>query len=67
MTAAGEDADLRERLLSLLSVDPFNRRSMLGSMVSEMALMGEPPELLRAFQSLANDDVAEAAKRVLQA
>lgn len=62
---AQEDADVRNQLLSLLSLDRFNRESALNTLVDDLRLKKAPKELVSAIASLLDDDVAEKTLEIL--
>ena len=62
---AQEDADVRNHLLSLLSLDRFNRESALNTLVDDLRLKKAPKELVSAIASLLDDDVAEKTLEIL--
>jgi hypothetical protein len=62
---AQEAADVRNQLLSLLSLDGFNRESALNTLVDDLRLKKAPKELVSAIASLLDDDVAEKTLEIL--
>jgi len=62
---AQEDADVRNQLLSLLSLDRFNRESALNTLVDDLRLKKAPKELVSAIASLLDDDVADKTLEIL--
>jgi hypothetical protein len=62
---AQEAADVRNQLLSLLSLDGFNRESALNTLVDDLRLKKAPKELVSAIASLFDDDVAEKTLEIL--
>jgi hypothetical protein len=63
---AKEDEETRERLLAILSLDSFNRVSLLNTYIGEMRLRGAPEELVDALESLLDNRVAEEALELLK-
>ena len=62
---AKEDPEIREKLLSILSLDKFNRKSALHSFLEQMRLMQAPEELRSAIASFLDDRVAEKGLELL--
>ncbi len=62
---AQEDADVRNQLLSILSLDRFNRESALNTLVDDLRLKKAPKELVSAIASLLDDDVADKTLEIL--
>jgi len=61
MRVAQEDAEIRRQLIGILSLDEFNRTSLLNSQIEEMRLAGAPQELIIAVACLLKEDVAQKA------
>jgi hypothetical protein len=64
---AQEDSQIGDQLRALLSVDEFNRQSVIRSMLDEMRLDNAPAELISAFACLLDDRIADKAIKVLDA
>ena len=64
---AREDPQIGDQLRALLSMDDFNRQSVLRSMLDEMRLNHASSELISAFASLLDDGIAEKAMEILNA
>ncbi|MBI2191628.1 MAG: hypothetical protein HYU36_06570 [Planctomycetes bacterium] len=56
---AQEDGQVREQILGLLRLAPFQRRSILNTQLDQMRLQGAPQEFIEAMASLLDDAVAE--------
>ena len=65
--AAREDAGLRARLLAIVDLEGFHRRSFLNGWIEEMRLKGAPPDIIKAAACLLDDDIARRAAEVLRA
>ncbi|UCG81716.1 MAG: hypothetical protein JSV60_05425 [Desulfobacterales bacterium] len=63
---AQEDADVRNQLLAILSLDRFNRESVLNTLVDDLRLKEAPKELVSAIASLLDDDVAKKTLEILK-
>ena len=62
-----EDSQIGDQLRALLSMDDFNRQSVIRSMVDEMRLNNAPAELISAFACLLDDRIADKAMEILYA
>ena len=62
---AQEDAETRDLLLRILSLDPFNRQSALNTLIEEMRLKGAPASLLSALSNLLDDAISEKTREML--
>jgi len=62
---AQEDDKIRSQLLGILSLDKFNRKSALNTLLEDMRLKGAPEEFVSAITCLLDDDVAEKALEIL--
>ena len=49
---AREDPDIKSRLLGIVSLDAFNRKSALNTLMEDMRLRGAPTELMRSLSVL---------------
>jgi len=63
---AGEDPGIRTLLLRILSLDAFNRKSALNTLIDDMKLNGTPREFISAFACFLDDGVAEKALAILR-
>ena len=63
---AREDGGFRKQLLSILSLDPFNRQSALNTITDNMRMQKAPQDLVQALESLASDPVAERALELIK-
>jgi hypothetical protein len=66
MRVAQEDPDIRRVIVGILAQSPFNRQSMLNTLIAEMKLKSAPVDFIRAIASLLDDDVAIKAARLLK-
>ncbi|XOV85818.1 MAG: hypothetical protein ACFHX7_12595 [Pseudomonadota bacterium] len=64
---AQEDAEIRRHLLLILEQQDFQRQSMINTWVEELRLAAAPSPLVRALQSLLDDDRAYKAHEILRA
>jgi len=64
---AREDSQIGDQLRALLSMDDFNRQSVIRSMLDEMRLNNAPAELISAFACLLDDRIADKAMEILNA
>ena len=62
---AREDAQIRKTVLAILALPALQRKSLLGSVVRDMTLQGEPRDLIAAVEALRDSDVAEKVREVL--
>lgn len=63
--AAQQDADFREQLVNLLSLDAFNRHSALNTFLDQLRLKQAPARLESAIAMLLDDKVAEKSLMIL--
>ena len=59
--AAQDDPEFRKELIAILSLDSFNRRSVLNAFIDNMQRDSVPEDLIAAMADLLDDDVAELA------
>jgi hypothetical protein len=64
---AQEDSQIGDQLRALLSMDDFNRQSVIRSMLDEMRLNNSRAELISAFSCLLDDRIADKAMEILNA
>ena len=64
--AAREDRKFRRKVLKILRLEPFHRKSALGSYVSTMRLKGAPPPFVHAIELLREDRVSEIARALIE-
>ena len=62
---AKEDSNIHKTLFSILSMDPFQRKSAIGSLIEEMQLKGAPKKFVAAIANLRDDKVADRALAIL--
>jgi hypothetical protein len=65
MQLAREDPEIRKRMKMLLSLDPFNRKSMLNTWLRDLRLRGAPKEYVEALSFFLDDKVAEKALQLI--
>ena len=62
---AKEDPEIKEQLLSILSLDEFHRKSALHSFLEQMRLMQAPEKLRSAIACFLDDRIAEKGLELL--
>jgi hypothetical protein len=62
---AKEDSTIHKTLVSILSMDPFQRKSAIGSLIEDMQLKGAPKKFVAAIANLRDDKVADKALAIL--
>ena len=62
---AGEDPGIRTLILRILSLDAFNRKFALNTLIDDMRLNGAPGEFISAIACFLDDGVAEKALAIL--
>lgn len=67
MSVAREDADIRAQLISILSQDPFHRKSRLNTWIRTMQMQQAPESFIHAMTYLLEDDTADKALQLLSA
>ena len=65
MQVAREDREVRDRLVAILSLDPFNRRSALNTYLEQLRLKEAPAEFISALSCFLDDGVARKAMELL--
>ena len=63
--AAQDDPEFRMQVVSILSLNSFNRQSVLNTFIDSMRLNNESEELIEALASIRDDDVAEVALKAI--
>lgn len=63
---AREDREMRDVLVNILSLDDFNRKSSLNSLIEEMKMKSAPPDFIEAIACLRDQDVAEQALKLFE-
>ncbi|TAN41806.1 MAG: hypothetical protein EPN22_14165 [Nitrospirae bacterium] len=63
---AQEDDGVRKTLMTILSLPPFHRKSMLNTMINEMKMKSSPADFVAAIACLLDDEIAERAIGVLK-
>jgi len=64
--AASVDQDLKQRILNLLALDKFNRKSVMNTMINEMRLSNESSDFIEILFFLTDDSIAKQTVRILQ-
>jgi len=62
---AKEDKNIHKSLVSILSMDSFQRKSAMGSLIEDMRLKGAPKDFVAAIAILRDDAIAEKALAIL--
>ena len=62
---ARENPEIREKILGILCMDPFNRKSALNMFIEQMRLKGAPRDFISAVGCFLDDQVAEKALTIL--
>ena len=63
---AQEDADFRKQLCRILSLDEFNRKSALNTLIANMSLQKAPGKLIDAMGNLLDDAVAKKTLEMIK-
>jgi hypothetical protein len=63
---ARDDPEIRHQLLSILSLDPFHRESVLNSWLDQLKHQNAPPEFIRAIRCLTDTAIAGKALELLK-
>ena len=66
MQAAAEDTTIRQKILAIARLDPFNRESLLNTYLQALMLKGAPEKLLNILSFLKDDDIAHKVREVLE-
>ena len=66
LAAAREDRELSRSLSAILGLPSFQRQSILNSMIQEMELRSEQPDLIAAVSALLDDGVAAKAAELIE-
>jgi len=66
LMAAKEDSGFRARVLSVLRAPTLQRESLIHTAVDEMRLRGESEAACAAFATLATEEGAKTALRILE-
>jgi hypothetical protein len=61
-----EDEKISKFLKAVVSLDNFERQSLVNTFVSEMALKGAPAEFIKAIAALRDETIAEKVKILIQ-
>ena len=67
MAVAREDAEIRERMISILEQAPFERKSSLKTWIRSMQLQQAPESFVHSISYLLDNDTAETALKLLLA
>lgn len=65
IAVAREDEKIFKFLTAVVSLDDFERQSLLNTFVSEMALKGAPAEFIKAIAALKDNVIAEKVQELL--
>jgi len=65
MQVALQDGWVRQRLLTILTLDRFNRESALNTFAEQMQLRGAPRKFTEAIASFLDDAIAEKTLSIL--
>ena len=60
-----ENKDERQKLLSILDLEPTRRKIAVNILVTNMRLMKVPDDFVEAWDSLQNDSVAENVRQII--
>ena len=66
MRVAREDPEIRQSLTAILSLDSFNRKSLLASWAMDMKRKGAPEDFVQAILYLRDDEVANQAAVIIR-
>lgn len=64
--AAQDDPDFRTQIVSILTLNSFNRKSVLNTIIDSMRLNNVSEELIEAIASICDDDVAAVALKTIE-
>ena len=62
---ARENQEIGKQLKTILSMNSFNRKSMLNTWIEELNMTKAPTALITALTFLLNDEIAEAAMDII--
>jgi hypothetical protein len=62
---AQEDPEIKAWLMGILSLDNFNRKSAVNTLLEQLILEKAPSEFISAIESLRDDQVAHRALEIL--
>jgi hypothetical protein len=65
VNAAIDDVRMKRQILTIVRLDPFNRRSLINTLLEELRVKAAPPELMHALNCLKDDMIAMQAEKVL--
>jgi hypothetical protein len=66
VSAAREDREIAHTLSTVLRLSPFQRHSVLNSMIQEMVLRSEDTDVIAAVSALLDDHVAAKAVELIE-
>ena len=66
VSAAREDREFARTLSTVLRLPPFQRHSVLNSMIQEMVLRSEAADIIAAVSALLDDNVAVKAAELIE-
>lgn len=58
---ARQDPEIRRKILGILQMDSFNRKSALNTFIQQMQIKGAPRDFVSAVACFLDDQVAEKA------
>ena len=65
MKLAREEPDIRERMIAVLSLDSFNRKSLLNTWLRDLKLQGAPVDYIEALSFFLDNAGADKALQVI--
>lgn len=65
LRASREDEKIRKFLEVVVHLDDFERKSLINSFISEMALKGAPSEFIQAIAALRDHDLTQEVRKWL--
>jgi len=65
MQVACEKSDVRKRLKSILSLDSFNRQSILNTWLRDLKIQGAPDDFIEALSFFLDDAIADKALELI--
>ncbi len=67
LAASNEDPKIRKFLIAVVSLDDFERNSLVNTFITEMSLKGAPAEFIRAVAALRDATLSQEVKKWLDA
>jgi ribulose bisphosphate carboxylase small subunit len=62
---AKDDDNMKNQLISILGLDPINRKKVLNDIITKMKNNNESKSLIDAFTYLLDDDIASKAYQII--